>query len=329
MVIAVDAAGGDYYPGNPVLGAIEAIREKEEISILLVGPEQVVREELERHEYDRNRIDILHAPEVIGMEESPSAAVKSKRHSSIVVGLEAHRQNRCNAFVSAGNTGALLAASVLILGKLKGVQRPTIGAVFPSIHGPRLLLDAGASLELKCESYLQFAQMGTIYSREIMNVREPSVGLLNIGEEPEKGTDLLRGAHRLLSTLPNFCGNVEGGDIFTSPVDVIVCDGLIGNILLKFGESIPSTLYYLMEQTMKEMALDAGTRETVLQVVRSTLRSFNYEHVGGIPFLGVNGVSMVGHGESSPTAIKNMILNAAQCVESSVNEKIVSSLHAN
>lgn len=327
MIIAVDAAGGDFYPTNPVQGAIEAITEKDDLDILLVGPEEQIEDELENYKFDSGRIRILDASEIIGMDESPATAVKSKRQSSIVVGLGAQKKGMCEAFVSAGNTGALLAASMFILGKLKGVLRPTIAATFPTVKGMRLLLDAGANLELKAETFLQFAQMGTIYSREIMKVENPIIGLINVGEETEKGTDLLKEVNKLLSKLPNFKGNVEGRDIFTGSVDIFLCDGLIGNIILKLGESIPTTLHDFLGKTMVEMNLDTDTRETVIEVIKKSLHSFNYEHIGGIPFLGVDGISMVGHGGSSPIAIKNMILNAANCVEADVNQKIVSSLH--
>jgi len=327
MIIAVDAAGGDFYPTNPVQGAIEAVTEKDHLNILLVGPEKQIEAELENYNYEAGRIKILDAPEIIGMDESPTTAVKNKQKSSIVVGLGAQKKGACEAFVSAGNTGALLAASMFILGKLKGVQRPTIATTFPTLKGMRLLLDAGANLELKPETFLQFAQMGTIYSREIMKVENPRVGLINVGEEPEKGTDLLKSVNRLLAEFPNFKGNVEGGDIFTGSVDIYLCDGLIGNIILKLGESIPKTLHDFLSKTMMEMNLDIDTRDTVIKVINKSLHSFNYEHIGGIPFLGVDGISMVGHGGSSPIAIKNMILNAANCVEADVNQKIISSLH--
>jgi phosphate acyltransferase len=326
MVIAVDAAGGDYFPKNPVQGAIEAIGEKQDLTILLVGPEDLIKAELRNYSYDTDRIQILHAPDVIGMDESPSAAVKNKRNSSIVLGLSAHKQKKCEAFVSAGNTGALLAASMFILGKLEGVQRPTIAATIPTIKGIRLLIDAGANLELKPETYRQFAQMGTIYSREIMEIKDPTVGLINVGEEPEKGTELLKEVFGILKEIPNFRGNIEGRDIFNATADIFLCDGLIGNILLKFGESIPSTLQMIIGKTMKEMNLDADTRDTVVNVLHKSLHSFNYEHVGGIPFLGVDGISMVGHGGSTPAAVKNMILNASNCVEAGINEKIIASL---
>ncbi|MEX0770818.1 MAG: phosphate acyltransferase PlsX [Balneolaceae bacterium] len=326
MVIAVDAAGGDFFPKNPVQGAVEAISEKSNLHVLLVGDEEEIRKELSGYSADESRIHILHATETIGMEESPSAAVKNKRQSSIVLGLGAQKEGKCQAFVSAGNTGALLAASVFILGKLEGVQRPTIAAAFPTLKGFRLLLDAGANLELKADTFVQFARMGSIYSSEVLKVKNPRVGLLNVGEESEKGTELLKEAYKQLSSLSNFKGNVEGRDIFAANADVFLCDGYLGNVLLKFGESIPSIIRFLIEDTMKEMKLDQDVRDQVTNVIHKSLHSFNYEHVGGVPFLGVNGISMVGHGGSTPVAIKNMILSAAKCVELNVNHKIVASL---
>jgi phosphate acyltransferase len=327
MVIAVDAVGGDYFPKNPVHGAVEAVKENPEIQVLLVGPEDTVQKELNPLEYDKKRIHILHAPEIIGMEESPAAAVKSKKASSITVGISAHKQGNCSAFVSVGNTGALLAASTFLLGKLEGVLRPTIAATYPTIKGVSLLVDAGANLELKPEMYLQFAKMSTIFAEEIMNIENPSVGLLNVGEESEKGLDIHKEVHKLLSEMSNFSGNIEGNDILFGTTDIYLTDGFTGNVLLKFGESVPEVLQQLLSKTMKEQQLDEKSQKLVYGVIAKTMDAFNYEQVGGIPFLGVDGTSLVGHGSSSVTAIKNMILNASRCVEYKINDKIVSSLN--
>ena len=230
MVIAVDAVGGDHFPDVPVQGAIQALKEHPDLEILLVGPEETIKQELDLHQYDTDRIEILHAPEIIGMDESPSIAVKSKQKSSIAVGLNAHKENRCVAFVSAGNTGALLAASTFLLGKLDGVSRPTIAATYPTINGISLLVDAGANLELKPEMYFQFAKMSTVFSREIMGVENPTVALLNVGEEPEKGLDQHKEAYKLLSGLENFIGNVEGKDILSGKANIYLTDGFTGNL---------------------------------------------------------------------------------------------------
>ena len=327
MLIAVDAAGGDHYPRNPVEGAIQAIEEDASVQILLVGPEQLIANELEGREYDKKRIHIHHAPEIIGMEESPASAVRNKQLSSIVQGIGAHKAGKCSAFVSAGNTGALLAASTFILGKLPGVIRPTIAAYYPTIKGFRLLVDAGANLEIKPEIAAQFAKMGSVFLSEILGIDTPKYGLLNVGEEEEKGTDTLKEIFKHLSTDPNFIGNVEGRDILFAKADVYLCDGLVGNISLKLGESFPDAIKLLIMKAVKEGKVTEEEAYTAQKVLGLALSPFNYELVGGIPFLGVNGVSIVGHGGSSALAIKNMIMSAKKCVEANLNEKIIASLN--
>lgn len=326
MIIAVDAAGGDFYPKNPVEGALLALDEDSSLEILLVGPEDLIKKELENKSYDTSRLRVVHAPEVIGMEDSPSTAVKQKKNSSIVIGLGLHKEGKCDAFVSAGNTGALLAASTLILGRLKGVARPTIATYFPTLKGFRLLVDAGANLEIRPEHALQFAKMGQVFSKFVMGIDHPKVGLMNVGEEEEKGTDAMKEIHETLKQLDGFVGNVEGRDIFPAKADVYVTDGVVGNVLLKFGESIPSTLKQMIKGSASKGIWSKISLFMALSVLKKSLDPFNYENVGGIPFLGVNGVSVVGHGGSSPLAIKNMIKGAISCVKSDVNGKIVASL---
>ncbi|MEX0944815.1 MAG: phosphate acyltransferase PlsX [Balneolaceae bacterium] len=327
MLIAVDAVGGDFYPGNPVKGAVEATKEFSDLAVLLTGPKDLIEKELNSLEYDSNRVHVLHAPEIIGMNESPASAVKSKRNSSIVYGISALKQGDCSAFVSAGNTGALLAASIFLLGKLEGVLRPTIATAFPTIKGISLLVDAGANLELKPEMYVQFAKMSQIFASEIMGIKKPTVGLLNVGEEPEKGTDLLKEAYNSLLNLENFTGNIEGKDILYGKANIYLTDGVTGNVLLKYGESIPEILKYMLLETMNKQNIDESSQKLVFRIIAETMNSFNYEHVGGVPFLGVNGTSLVGHGGSSVLAIKNMIKNASECVKHEINHKIVLSLN--
>ena len=327
MVIAVDAAGGDFYPENPIKGGIEALNDDDSLNLIFVGPEDLITKELSLHTYDDNRVQVLHAPDVVTMNDSASAVLKSKKQSSISVGISAHKEDKCDAFVSAGNTGALLAASTIILGKLQGVLRPTIAASFPTVRGISLLVDAGANLELKPEMYLQFAKMGTIYSKEILNIDNPTVGLVNVGEEAEKGTELHKETHKLLSNLDNFYGNIEGKDILTGKTDIFLTDGFNGNVILKFGESIPGMLKEVVGKAVKEMELTEKEQQMVYKLLSETMQAFNYERVGGVPFLGIDGVSLVGHGGSSPTALKNMINAASECVKQRVNEKIVNSVN--
>ncbi len=327
MIVAVDAAGGDYYPRNPIEGAILALEEDASLQIILVGPQELLEKELVNHNYDKSRMQIVHAPEIIEMDDSPSSAVKNKRNSSIAIGINLHKEGKCDAFVSAGNTGALLAASTFILGKLKGVSRPTIASYYPTLKGFRLLVDAGANLELKPEHALQFAKMGQVFCEQVMGIENPKVGMLNVGEEDEKGTDEMKEIHKQLTQLEGFIGNVEGRDIFPAKADVFVTDGVVGNILLKFGESIPAALKQMVKASANKGILSKLYLLAAQKVLRTSLSPFNYENVGGIPFLGVNGVSIVGHGGSSPLAIKNMIKSAINCVQNDVNGKIVASLN--
>lgn len=329
MVIAVDAVGGDHFPEVPVKGAVQATQEKPDIEILLVGPEEMIQKELDSLDYDFSRIHILHAPQIIAMNESPASAVKSKQSSSIALGISAHKQGKCDAFVSAGNTGALLAASTFLLGKLEGVIRPTISTTYPTLKGISLLTDAGANLELKPEMYVQFAKMSRILAREILEIESPTIGLLNVGEEPGKGLDAHKEVFNLLSDLSGFVGNIEGKDILFGKADIYLTDGFCGNLLLKFGESIPAALQKLLKKSMAEEKIDEQTQRQIFGILSKSLDAFNYEHVGGVPFLGVDGMSLVGHGGSSVTAMKNMIFNAVRCVEHKLNDKIVASLNKN
>ncbi len=326
MKIAVDATGGDYYPQNPVSGAVLAVNENDDITAVLTGPESEIRKELEKHDYPEGRIILQDAPEIIGMDESPAQAVKNKPRSSIVVGLGMHQKGAVDGFVSAGNTGALLAASAFILGRLDGVIRPTIATFYPTVKGLGLMIDAGANLEVKPEMLYQFGVMGNIFARDIMGIETPRVGLLNVGEEKEKGSETLKKAHVLLQALPNFIGNLEGRDILSGQADVFVCDGITGNILLKFGESIPDALKMLLMGVIKKRQLDKEKAGLVISLLEEAFTPFDYQRVGGVPFLGVNGISMVGHGGSSPVAIKNMIYNAVKMAESNINKKIVASV---
>lgn len=325
--IAVDAVGGDFYPANPVQGAIQAVGEDKNLAIVLVGPEDLIIKELEKQEYSGDRISVFHAPEIITMDDAPAFAVKTKTNASIPVGLTLHAKKQVDGFVSAGNTGALMAASAFILGRLDGVLRPTISSVYPTIDGFRLMVDVGANLDVKAEMLYQFALMGEVYAREVMKIENPRVGLLNIGEEEEKGTDTLKKAHELLRTHPRFVGNIEGRDILAGHADIFVCDGLVGNILLKFGESIPGALQALVKQAIARQKPSPEQIQTAMVILKEALAPFDYESIGGVPFLGVNGVSLVGHGGSSALAIKNMIHNATRMVQHRVNDKIVASLN--
>ena len=326
MKIAVDAFGGDHFPENPVSGAVLAVGENDQLTVILTGPEEEIKKELANHDYPEGRIVLQDAPEIIGMDESPAQAVRNKPHSSIVVGLGMHQKGLVDGFVSAGNTGALMAASAFILGRLDGVIRPTIATFYPTVKGLGLMIDAGANLEVKPEMLFQFGVMGNIYARDMMGIDTPRMGLLIVGEEKEQGSETLKKAYHLLQALPNFVGNIEGRDVLAGQADVFVCDGVTGNILLKFGESIPDALKMLLMGVIKKRQLDKEQVALVMSLLQEAFMPFDYQRVGGVPFLGVNGISMVGHGGSSPEAIKNMILNAVKMAESDINKKIIASV---
>lgn len=323
LKIVVDAMGGDFAPLNEVAGSLEALRDRKAIEVILVGREEQIRPELAKHNTRGLSVSVVHAPEVITMEDSPTAALKQKKNSSLGVGMNLHKDKKADAFVSAGNTGAVLSASTLILGRIKGVSRPTIGAFFPSEEGVCLLLDAGTNVDCRPQHLYEFAVMGSIYANRIFKYENPPVGLLNIGEEESKGNEVVREAYRLLKNSPlNFVGNVEGRDILRGKVRVVVCDGFVGNAILKFGESVPSFL----KAKLLAYAGKSAVRRAMLGLVRGALRSvfkeMDYEEYGGVPVLGVNGVSIIGHGKSTPKAIKNMILKAVEVAEANVNQHI-------
>lgn len=321
--VALDAMGGDHAPQAEVEGAVRALAELPPgFAIQLVGRQEAIEAELAKYpEVDRSRLQIVHAPDVIGMEEKPLAAVRRKQQSSIVVGLGRHRDGEADAFVSAGNTGAVLAASTLLLGLHEGVERATVGTLFPTAHLPVLVLDAGATVDASPRELVNFALLGTIYLRDVYGRENPKVGLLNIGEEEEKGNAAAKEAHQLLKQAAgiNYIGNIEGRDILAGhprlgEVDVVVCDGFVGNILLKFYESVARFIIRLVRQQAPE----------VLQRddIRGIFRLLDYSEYGGAPLLGVRGVPIICHGSSTPNAFKNAIRVATQAVSHNLSAHI-------
>lgn len=317
MRIAVDAMGTDAAPAIEVAGAVSALRELAgELDIVLVGDEDALRRELEGvegtdGEGPSDRLEIVHAPERITARDAPATAVRRKPRSSIAVGIELHADGDVDGFVSAGSTGAVMAASLFALQRLPGVDRPAIGTVLPTARTPTLMLDAGANVDVRPVHLLQFGHLGTIYAQDVMGRERPRVAILNIGEEPGKGNELAAESYRLLATSGlNFVGNVEGRDIIQGSCDVLLCDGFVGNVLLKFYESVAEFVIGLLckeaERTSPELDL-----EEIFQVL-------DYAEYGGAPLLGVNGVSIICHGESSPRAIRNAIGVAVGAVRSSM-----------
>jgi glycerol-3-phosphate acyltransferase PlsX len=308
--IALDAMGTDRHPAVEVEGAVQALRElPDNFELVLVGDRTRIEAELSRHSYPADRVRIHHATEVIEPGEPAVTAVRRKTDSSIVAGLRLQKDGEADAFVSAGSTGAVMTASLFLLRSLPGVARPGIGAILPTTVQPVLLIDAGANVDCKPYHLVQFARLGGIYVEDVWQRPNPRIGLLNIGEEPEKGDELTVETHRLLRASDlNFVGNIEGRDVIRGTCDVLVSDGFAGNVLLKFYESVMGFMHGWLTTELEESAEDLD----------KLFRHFDYTEYGGAPLLGVNGVSIICHGGSPPRAVRNAIRVAVQSVESRV-----------
>lgn len=324
MRIAVDAMGGDRGPEIVATAAIEAAKsDASDLDIVLVGDRKSIGTVLGRERSIPPNIEIIHASEAVDMAEAPASAIRKKKDSSIGVALRMLKERRVDAIVSAGNTGAVVAGSLVTVGRLHGVSRPAIAMFFPTVKGWVVVLDIGANSTCTAKNLLQFGIMGSVYAKYHLGVNEPRVGLLNIGEERSKGTDIVKEAYNLLENGHlNFVGNVEGRDIFEDVVDVVVCDGFVGNILLKFGESIVSFTSNVLREEIKK-SLSAKIGATLMKGVFRSFRSrLDYAEYGGAPLLGVNGVVIISHGKSTVLAIRNAINMARRLVTYDVNKHI-------
>lgn len=314
MIVAVDAMGGDYAPREIVKGAVAAAKNGI-ADIILVGDKGKLERELaELGSHDG--IEIVHTEQVIAMDEQPALAIRRKRDASIVVATKLVKEGRAAAVVSAGSTGAQMATALLVLGRIGHIQRPAIAAVLPSNKGPKVLLDVGTNVDCRPEFLYEFALMGSIYAQRVLEIENPRVGLLNIGAEDNKGNELTIEAFKLLQTAPViFAGNVEGRDILTGEADVIVCDGFLGNVLLKFAEGLAQALF-----TMIKAEVDKGLRTKVgaaltLPAFKSVKKQMDYTEYGGVPLLGVRGISIICHGSSDARTIMNAVRVAVKCEE--------------
>lgn len=319
MKIAVDAMGGDFAPQEIVAGAVEAAKNLG-ISVILVGPEEIIRQELGKYTYPKELVEIEPANEIIAMDDHPATAVREKKNSSLVVANKLVKEGRASAVVSAGNSGAAMAASLMELKRIPGIARPAITIPLPTLKGLSVLLDAGANADCDPEYLVQFAIMGSIYLEKVLGCKFPKVALLNIGEEETKGNKLSIEAHKLLKNAPiNFIGNIEGKDLLSGEADVIVCDGFVGNIALKLVEGVAHTFYTLMKNTLKANPLTALAGAIVRPSLKKNIWSkMDYSEYGGAILLGVNGVSMISHGRSNAKAIRNAIRAAKQAVTEGV-----------
>ena len=324
--------GGDHAPRAVVEGVDRALTSLRGIGrLLLVGDEAQIRAELGRvGRAGDDRLEVVHAPEVVRMEDPPSAALRAKKHSSITVAVEQVRRGEAQAVVSAGNTGAAVAATVVRLRTLPGIERPGIATVFPSPSGPFVLLDAGANVDSKPHHLCQFAVMGDVYARRILGFEDPRIGVLSVGTEQVKGNELTKQALKLLHDVDglNFVGNVEGNDLFARAVDVVVCDGFVGNVVLKCSEGLARGLATILKDLLRKNPLRIAGAMLSRGAFRELKELSDSAQYGGAPLLGVDGVCIIGHGSSSPFAIQNVIRVATEFVEHQVNEHIVERLEA-
>ncbi len=318
MKIVVDAMGGDYAPGAIVAGVVDAIKELN-VDIVLVGLKDKIEEELKKFDYPSDKIDIIHASEIVEMHESAITPIRKKKDSSIAVGINALKEKKGDAFVSAGNTGAVVAASTFILGMLEGVERPAIGLVLPTLKRFAFLIDVGANSDSKPEHLFQSALMARVYAKEVLDIVNPTIALINIGEEATKGSDFEKETHKLMDErLKNFIGNIEPNEIFTGKSDCIICDGFVGNVMIKVAEGLMESAGSLLKREIRKSPLallGAWLMKSRLQHIKKLA---DYSEYGGAPLLGVNGVVMISHGRSSPKAIKNAIRATLREVEHNI-----------
>ena len=316
MKIALDAMGGDRSPSIEVEGAIAAAKEYR-VEIILVGDERLLKSELEKQGAIGLPISICHASQRIEMHESPASIVRRKKDSSIVVATALVRDGKASAVVSAGHTGATMTAALFILGSIKGVERPAIATILPTLQGRAMMLDVGANVDCKPEHLYQFAIMGHVYAKKVMHLENPRIGLLSIGEEDTKGNTLTKETFRHLKHSPlNFVGNIEGREVYTGNADVVVCDGFIGNVALKISEGVAEIIGKLLAREIKKSLFGKIGYLLLKPAFTSFKKRVDYAEYGGAPLLGVNGVSIICHGRSSPTAIKNAIAMAVELTES-------------
>ena len=322
MKLAIDVMGGDHAPQEPIRGAVDALKHVT-ADIVLVGDEAVIREELKQYTYDSGRIHIVHAPDVITNDDRPVQAIKTRKESSIVVGLEMLKKGDVDAFVSAGSTGALLAGGTLKLGRIRGIDRPALTIVYPTDTGISVLTDAGANTECKPRTLMQFAVMGSLYAELVLNISNPSVGLVNVGTEEGKGNGLVSEAYDLIKASDlNFYGNLEAREIPAGAVDVIVCDGFTGNVILKLSEGLVRTFSSFLKGLFGKSFFTKLAALVVADGLRAFKKKMDYTEYGGAPFLGTSRALVKAHGSSNGKAFMNALKYAERYVAAGVIESI-------
>ncbi len=322
--VAVDAMGGDNAPVEIIKGAVEAIQENGNVKVFLVGREEVIKNELMKYKYKAEQLEVVHAPEVIDTAEPPVMAIRKKKESSIVKAMYMVKDGICDALVSAGSTGAVLVGGQVIVGRIKGVERPPLAPLIPTEKGVSLLVDCGANVDARPSHLVQFAKMGSVYMESVMGIKNPKVGIVNIGAEEEKGNALVKETFPLLKNCPeiNFIGSVEARDIPTGVADVVVCEAFVGNVVLKMYEGVGASLIKKVKEGMMTSLRSKIGALLVKPALKKTLKAFSTDEYGGAPMLGLKGLVVKSHGSSKAAEIKNSILQCITFKEQNINEKI-------
>lgn len=322
--VALDAMGGDNAPAEIVKGAVEALNENDKLKVVTVGDETAIKAELAKYTYDTSRLEIVHTTEVIETAEPPVMAIRKKKDSSLVKAMTMVKNKECDAFVSAGSSGAILVGGQVIVGRIKGVERPPLAPLIPTKTGFSLLIDCGANVDARPSFLVQFAKMGTIYMENVMGVKNPTVAIVNIGAEEEKGNALVKETFPLLKGCPdiNFIGSIEARDIPYGMADIIVCDAFVGNVILKLYEGVGAVLISKVKEGMMTSLRSKIGALLVKPSLKTTMKSFDASEYGGAPLLGLNGLVVKTHGSSKSKEIKNTLIQCVTFKEQNINEKI-------
>ncbi len=322
--VCVDAMGGDNAPVEIIKGAIEAINESDKVKVTFVGQQAAIDAELAKYTYDKARVEILNAEEVIDPNEPPVLAIRKKKDSSIVKGLTLVKDKKCDAFVSAGSSGAVLAGGQVIVGRIKGVERPPLAPLIPNVNGVSLLIDCGANVDARSSHLVQFAKMGSIYMENVLGIKNPRVAIVNIGAEEEKGNALVKETYPLLKACPdiNFIGSIEARDIPQGNADVIVCEAFTGNVILKMYEGVADALVSVIKKGLMTNLKSKIGGLLIKPTLKKTLKGFSLADYGGAPLLGLNGLIVKTHGSSTANEIKNSVLQVITFMEQDINGKI-------